>query len=661
MVPKKGKRSSRNEEREDPDTCKAVRVYSPATQRRLAEVKKKEAAEEEVLLKAAIANGKERGKDKDKKKVTSRESVKESNNNNNNGRSQHEEGSDEEEWEDCSDDEEYEFDEDEEDIIVESDDESQDEEGEDYNKDKDAEGFIQEELKKEFGDKVKSISFADDVDGGEEDHGTAPTANKMIWRSDRPNKTGNNNNNNGTTPSGDDDGEAATAKKPSDASEVLEYSNKAYDSFFQLRTEYPCLSFDIIHDNDGSSRTKYPLSMYLVCGTQADEKSNNQLLILKITNICKTRNDEESDDDEDDALIGDGGSDDSDSDQEEDAVNGGEPLVDHRVIRHHGTANRVRCSRIPNPLAPAKKHTAVWSDMGHVQIFNIENDFAALSDFSNWSKEQARAWDKKKPQCLLFCSPSSSHTVEGYGLDWSSVRADSLASGDCGGNLFVWAPQEGGTWTSTSSAVVSSSTARRHRGSIEEIKWSPTEESVLFCGRAGGVVEIWDTRDMRKCQLHWQADPTDINVADWNRVKQASHLLVTGADSGAVSIWDLRKVMGVQSPAPLQQLPWHTGPITSVEFSRHNESVLSVTGDDGQCTLWDLSLERDPDEEREVIGELFGREDLTDLPDQLMFQHQGLVHPKEGHFHSQIPGMMVTTDYNGLHIFKPMNWKSLMK
>merc|ERR1712146_52038 len=102
-------------------------------------------------------------------------------------------------------------------------------------------------------------------------------------------------------------------------------------------------------------------------------------------------------------------------------------------------------------------------------------------------------------------------------------------------------------------------------------------------------------------------------------------------------------------------------PITAIEFSEHNESVLSATSDDGQCTVWDLSVERDADEEREVLGQLFNRDDTTRLPDQLMFQHQGLQHPKEVHFHSQVPGLVVTGDFNGLHLFKPRNWRSLMK
>lgn len=450
------------------------------------------------------------------------------------------------------------------------------------------------------------------------------------------------------------------------AGEQLEYSNKAYDSFFQLRTEYPFLSFDVVMDTEGSNRAKYPLSMLLVCGSQADEASKNHLALLRIRNICRTKHDVLSDEDSEDSFIG-GDQEEGGSDEDDDAeeVNDGEPMVDHRLIRHHGSANRVRVS--PFATFGGSQYVAVWSDAGHVQVFDIDSDARALVDFANWSKEESAAWKDKKPvsskqsnAALRFCTPSSSHKVEGYGLAWSALKQNVFASGDCYGSLYLWQPSDDGRWK-----AFASSAPNCESPSIEEINFSPTQPDVLLTARAEGVVEVWDSRDMRSAKLQWQADTSDINVADWNRAKQASHLLVTGAESGAVAVWDLRKTAAGGSNGakvePIQNLVWHKKRITSVEFSRHNESVLQVTSDDGQCTLWDLSLERDPSEEQEMVGELFGRSDLTGIPDPLMFQHQGLHLPKEAHWHPQIPGMVVTTDYNGLQMFKPMNWRSLMK
>ena len=39
------------------------------------------------------------------------------------------------------------------------------------------------------------------------------------------------------------------------------------------------------------------------------------------------------------------------------------------------------------------------------------------------------------------------------------------------------------------------------------------------------------------------------------------------------------------------------GPITSVEWSCYESSMLATTGADNQLAIWDLAVERDPEEE----------------------------------------------------------------
>ena len=41
----------------------------------------------------------------------------------------------------------------------------------------------------------------------------------------------------------------------------------------------------------------------------------------------------------------------------------------------------------------------------------------------------------------------------------------------------------------------------------------------------------------------------------------------------------------------------HNAPITSIEWCPTDRSVLAVTGDDDQTTVWDMSVERDEEEE----------------------------------------------------------------
>lgn len=90
------------------------------------------------------------------------------------------------------------------------------------------------------------------------------------------------------------------------------------------------------------------------------------------------------------------------------------------------------------------------------------------------------------------------------------------------------------------------------------------------------------------------------------------NLLASGADDGQFRIWDLRQAKsGVASAT----YTWHKSPITSIEWSAHDESILAVSSADDQLTLWDFSVEAD----HEVMQE---SADL-DIPPQLMFIHQG--------------------------------------
>ena len=70
--------------------------------------------------------------------------------------------------------------------------------------------------------------------------------------------------------------------------------------------------------------------------------------------------------------------------------------------------------------------------------------------------------------------------------------------------------------------------------------------------------------------------------------------------------------------------------------------------------MWDLSLERDPEEER-ALGAGAAAPDDAELPPQLMFLHQGVAQPKELHWHPHIPGLLLLTAETGFNVFRPSN------
>lgn len=64
--------------------------------------------------------------------------------------------------------------------------------------------------------------------------------------------------------------------KPLEADEELVCDESAYVMLHQARTGAPCLSFDIVRDQLGENRDAYPLSCYIVAGTQAAKAHVNK-------------------------------------------------------------------------------------------------------------------------------------------------------------------------------------------------------------------------------------------------------------------------------------------------------------------------------------------------------------------------------------------------
>lgn len=117
--------------------------------------------------------------------------------------------------------------------------------------------------------------------------------------------------------------------KPLAEGEELVCDQSAYVMLHQAQTGAPCLSFDVIRDNLGENRETFPLTAYLVAGTQANQAHVNSVIVMKLSNLHKTgKTEEEEDDDVDD-----------DSDEEAEEKH---PKMAGALIKHQGCVNRIR-------------------------------------------------------------------------------------------------------------------------------------------------------------------------------------------------------------------------------------------------------------------------------------------------------------------------------
>ncbi|KAK8816977.1 glutamate-rich WD repeat-containing protein [Blastocystis sp. ATCC 50177/Nand II] len=376
--------------------------------------------------------------------------------------------------------------------------------------------------------------------------------------------------------------------------ERMEYDNSAYRMYHRLNVEWPCLSFDIITDNLGVARKRYPHTLYTVAGTQAENIIDNHIVVSKMFSLCKTQYDDDPEEAEPD-----------DYDQEAKIV--------YDTIPHHGAVNRIRC------LPDRPQIVGVWSDQGIVSIYNIAPQLSALENGHS-------ARDQEGASRPLF--QFKGHRSEGYAIDWSRCAKGTLATGDCSAQIFVTSPAESG-WRTDPQPFVS------HEASVEDLQWSPSEATVFASCSVDRTVRFWDTRNpSRQCMLSVNAHDSDVNVINWN--KQVGYLVVSGSDDGTFRIWDIRNLNG----GCVGNFNYLDAPITSVEWSPHDSSVLAVSSDQ-QLTIWDLSLEAD------------AADQIPEVPSQLLFVHAGQNEIKELHFHPQIPDMVVSTAQDGFNCFIP--------
>ena len=467
--------------------------------------------------------------------------------------------------------------------------------------------------------------------------------------------------------------------------EEMEYDRQAYDCLHAFRLEWPSLSFDLMRDDAGENRARFPHQFFMVSGTQADQANKNSLSVSRVGRLKRTggnttttttknkknrndssNNDNDSEDDSDDDADDDDDDSESESDDEEfDAANpakSGKPTLHVSSISHPGGINRVR-------LMP--QNTSIcctWSDTGHVLCWDITQAFRTLQHSIEDQKNQTEPniVNEKKLK-LAPKKVHSKHREEGYAIDWSSISAGSLASGDNAGAVHIWQPTDENCsdWK-----IDCDYTDGHDHKSVEDIQWSPSEPTVFASCGGDGCVAVWDTRQKPKPAIRVRAsEQSDINVMSWNRL--ANCMIATGADDGALKIWDLRHFDAKQAqtttttnanananhgPKPVAQFQFHRGHISSVDWSPFDSAMLLSAASDNTLCIWDLAVERDAEEEAQAMLENDSNAEIPeDLPPQLMFVHQGIQDPKEARFHAQIPGLVVSTALDGFHCFKPFN------
>jgi len=312
----------------------------------------------------------------------------------------------------------------------------------------------------------------------------------------------------------------------------LEVDESAYKMHHALTPEWPALSFDIIRDSFGESRTRFPHSMIVAAGSQADRVDRNKLTIMKLTDLARTGRREKTEKELDDEILGEEYNNDEDIDEEEEEEEDEldediDPVLEHFNLRHNGGVNRVRAM----PQRP--NIVATWSDSGAVNLYNIKGVLDSFNRSSGLTGTSSSGTKIERDPFFIY----RGHSTEGYAMNWSKVNEGHLATGDCDGNIHLWSPSEGySNYSNTAFKVVNtygpSTEDNIDNPSVEDIQWSPTEGTVLAAAECGGYIKIYDTRCSGRAMLSNKihGNNADVNVISWNPI--ISNLLASGGDDG---------------------------------------------------------------------------------------------------------------------------------
>jgi len=412
--------------------------------------------------------------------------------------------------------------------------------------------------------------------------------------------------------------------------EFLDFDNQAYDLFHRARTPWPCLSLDIIiprHKKDTLTTPnkvelkQYPLSVYVVAGSQASEKNENAVYLMKWSRLHKTRFDDDSDV------------------MDEDDVNGDEdPRLDFLSLNHPDPINRVRSMNGTGVVA-------LWDEAGKVCIYDTSRHIQRLVEYNQDEEEivddegpnptPQGLQPPQDPNKRNFLINDFQHSKEGYALQWSPLTLGLLGTGSCDRRIFLYRPadENGSGW------VIDNAPYTVHSGSVEDIEFSPVDANLVASCSVDGTVSFIDLRSNYKneCVSHIDVTKVDVNVMSW--CAKTPNLLATGSDDGSVKVWDIRYL---QKARPVTDIQFHTAPITSIQFEPFDDSILTVSSADNRISVWDFSVESDKK-----------MKNNNEVPDQLMFIHQGLEDVKEVKHHPYMSDLILSTSANGFNIFKP--------
>eukprot|EP00917_Polyrhabdina_sp_WS-2016_P031112 GHVP01066349.1.p1 GENE.GHVP01066349.1~~GHVP01066349.1.p1 ORF type:complete len:499 (+),score=102.72 GHVP01066349.1:990-2486(+) len=404
--------------------------------------------------------------------------------------------------------------------------------------------------------------------------------------------------------------------------EELDFEESAYNLLQQFEAGWACPTFDFIPlFASPLSSSKFPYTLHIVAGTQSDDAETNNVCVVRLGNLHRTRS------------LGLSGEVLDEDDEEEYSS----PDFYISKFKHQGAINRLRvCPQIPRLVA-------TWSELGKVYFWDIGAHQKKVDEIT----AGAILPEVMKPLHIF-----GGHKDEGYAMDWNPHAEGRFLTGGRDNRIVLFDPEEGGSWETRNIDCTEKSKKKEHPW-VECVQWKKTgagaKDVFAYCG-TDLCVNVVDVRMAKSGVLQtapsriMNAHTCDINTLSWNFADENN--IATGDDIGNIRIWDIRRA---KEPTDFYaSFDFHQKAISNVDWHRSEQQQFIASSYDEQvATLWDVSVENQGAEEiRDSEGRI--------VPPQILFTHYSGQECTEAKFHPdfQTP-LVVSTGIKGFDIFEP--------
>jgi protein transport protein SEC31 len=230
---------------------------------------------------------------------------------------------------------------------------------------------------------------------------------------------------------------------------------------------------------------------------------------------------------------------------------------------------------------PERFNRLSWSNVGAgaTEEFPYGVIAGGLADGSLhfWNPHKLLSEDPAEQEIAAVYKNPQAHKGNVYGLEFSTLSPNILASGGEDGELLVWdltIPSAASTFPSLKSTF----------GEISYVSWNRKVQRIVASTSYSGTTVVWDLG--RAKPVISFTDPTSrrrCSTLQWNP-EVATQLIVASDDdrSPSLQVWDLRNAV-----SPIKELVGHTKGVLAMAWCPCDSSMLLTCSKDNQTLCWD--------------------------------------------------------------------------